>query len=304
MDQNFALAHWQRALYWEAKLGITDVGSELAGFSQSEKLARYLAAVDAAIDSEEDEILALKYRANKAFNELRLGDSRRLLERYVREYPNDIEGFSGIVETMASMRDAEGARRYLARLAQISHDDPRELNILLNNLLFVGLVNRAAELAHDVLARYPEHAFLIYQAHRVLLWSGQVAEARHWADVLRAREFPEDNIKLLMLRQACAEKNHTVATDLFNSVVNIEPLDPSIEFIALQIMNRPDEAHQMLVDAELDIYALASFLRYPYFDHRYFPELAARLEQQSINRPFISGPPYRCEAAEPTRPQS
>ena len=61
-------------------------------------------------------------------------------------------------------------------------------------------------------------------------------------------------------------------------------------------MNQPDAANQLLLDAGLDIYELASFLNYPYFDHTLFPELAGILEQQSIDRPFVTGPPYRCDA--------
>ena len=61
-------------------------------------------------------------------------------------------------------------------------------------------------------------------------------------------------------------------------------------------MNRPDDANQLLLDASLDVYALASLLNYPYFDHTLFPDLAAKLEQQGIDRPFITSPPYRCDA--------
>jgi hypothetical protein len=135
----------------------------------------------------------------------------------------------------------------------------------------------------------------VYQAHRILLWDGHVEEARQWADVVRASEFPVDSIRLLSLRQACAENDIAAAKILFDQLVNIDNPDISISHIATQIMSRPDEAHQRLVDANLGIQALASFLNYPYFDHNYFPELAAILEQQSIDRPIISGPPYACK---------
>ena len=82
-----------------------------------------------------------------------------------------------------------------------------------------------------------------------------------------------------MLRQACAEKNYAAAESLFKESVNIEHPDVSVVFIALQLMNKPDEAHQLLIDADLDISALSSFLNYPYFNHTYFSELAKTLEQ-------------------------
>ena len=295
IDEQFALAHKERSLYWEGQLGITDIGSESSNLSREEIRSNYFESIDSAIRTTADERRALLFRANKAFNELRLSDSRNLLERYIVAYPNDVEGLSAMVEAMASMRDAEGARQHLERTAEIARDDPIELNILLNNLLFVGLVDEAVDLARDVLGRYPQHAFLVYQAHRALLWQGHVAEARRWADTLRASEFPEENIRLVMLRQACAEKDYYAASSLFDAVLESSEPDPSTAFIAMQIMNRPDEAHQLLVDADLDVYALASFLNYPYFDHNYFPELAARLQQQAIERPFVRVPPYSCD---------
>jgi TolB-like protein len=302
IDEDFALAHWHASVYWESQIGVTDIGSELSGLSTDENLMRYMAAVNATIDAEDDEVRALKYRANKAENELRLTDARSLSERYVQEYPNDIEGLNQLISTLALMRDAAAAREHLNRLAKISRDDPLALNSLIVNLLFVGLHEDAAELARDVLSRYPQHSFLVYQAHRALLWNGDVEWARQWADVLRGSEFPDENIMLVMLRQACAEKNYAAAESLFEESVNIENPEISIVFILLQIMNRPDEAHQALIDADLDIHALSSFLNYPYFNHTYFSELAKTLEQQSIDRPFITGPPYRCETTEPISP--
>lgn len=49
LDDQFALAHWGRALYWEGQLGVTDIGSELSPLSREEKLEKYIDAVDAAI---------------------------------------------------------------------------------------------------------------------------------------------------------------------------------------------------------------------------------------------------------------
>ena len=295
IDENFALAHWHAAFYWESQVGLTDIGSEISELSIEEKLVRYLAAIDAAINAEDNDALALKYRAHKAHNELRIADAQNLAERYIDEYPNDIEGLNQLLETLANMRDADSVKEHLSRLTKIGHDDPNALNALLNKILFVGLVDEAVKLARDVLQRYPQHAFLVYQAHRVLLWDGHVEEARQWADVVRASEFPKDSIWLMSLRQACAENDITGAKILFDQLVNAENRDISIVYISMQIMSQPDTAHQLLIDADLDFRALASFLNYPYFDHNHFPELAAILKQQGVDRPFISGPPYACK---------
>ena len=112
----------------------------------------------------------------------------------------------------------------------------------------------------------------------------------------RRSEFPPENIKLVLLRQACAENDPDLARRLFNEATTIYRQDPSVHWLGLHLMGKPDEAHQLLVDAELDMHALASFLNYPFFDHTWFPELAGILEQQGIDRPFIKGPPYACKS--------
>ena len=91
-----------------------------------------------------------------------------------------------------------------------------------------------------------------------------------------------------------------VALQLANWLISRDENDLSINFIVNQIMGNPREAHQLLIDAELDIQALRSFLGYPFFNHTYFPELVKILEQQGIDRHFVHGPPYRCEA-QPTK---
>ncbi len=295
IDPGFALAHWHTSIYWASQLGVTDIQSILSRASRAERLERYLEAIDSAIDAEQDSTRALRFRADKAHYELRLRDSARLYDRFLAEYPHDQDGLSAAIDNLGWMRDAEAMRGYLPSLMAATYEDPVQLNGVILDLLFVGLEDEAVNMARDGLRRFPEHAFMMYQAHRALLWAGHSDEARQWADVLKSRELPPENIDLVLLRQACADGDITTAEFFLNKVAQTYAgADPAAYYIALQIMNRPDDANRLLVDAELDIYALASFLNYPYFDHTQFPELAAKLEQQGIDRPFTSGPPYRC----------
>lgn len=296
LDDQFALAHWGRALYWESQLSVTDIGSELSPLSREERLEKYVNAVDAAIGNQENEALALMFLGNKARNELRYADSRRYYESYIEAYPNDIEGLQQLIGTIAYARDLEGARPHMQRILSVSLDDPLLLNAVINDVLFVGLVDDAVSLARDLVQRFPQHAFLLYQSHRILLWAGHTEEAAALADILRGSEFPAENIKLVLLRQACAEGDQTAAQQYYEEVVAIQRPDPSLDWLGLHIMGKPEAAHRILVEADMDKYALASFLNYPFFDHTYFPELAAILEQQGIVRPFIESPPYACKS--------
>ena len=294
LDSTFALAHWRLAGYWATQFSITQIGSELSELSLEEDFANYTAAIDAAIEHEENEALALKFKASKAFNEFRFSDSQRYLESYVKEYPNDAEGLTQLIGIFSNAKDKEGARPHINRNIEIARDDAYEINGLLNNMLFLGFVDEAVSLARESVARFPQHAFILYQSHRVLLWAGFTEEAAALVEPIRRSEFPIDNVLLVLVRQACAEGDRTSAEQYLDQALALDTNDESIGYIGLQILGRPAEAHQLLVDAEMDNWAIASFLTYPYFDHTLFPEIAGILEQQSIDRRFISGPPYAC----------
>jgi len=295
LDEYFALAHWGRALYWESELNITDIGSQSSNLSREQLLEKYSQAVNAAIANEESEALAFKFRANKARTELRVEDARRFYESYIQAYPNDIEGLAQMLETLAYQQNMEATRIYLPRILEFSHGDPFQLNAIINNVLFVGFVDEAVDLARDAIERYPQHAFLQYQAHRILLWAGHTKEAAALVDRLRGSEFEAQNIKLVLMRQACAEGDQAAAQQHFEEAMSIIGVNISVRWLGLHLLGKPDEAYQALVDAGVDKYALASFLSYPFFDHTRFPELARILEQQGIDRPFDERPPYACE---------
>jgi TolB-like protein/tetratricopeptide (TPR) repeat protein len=294
-DPEFALAHWNRAVYWDSQLSITTIGGELSELPTEQKAAEFNSAIDAAIAHVENEALSFKFKALKADHEFRFLDSRDHLKRYLDIYPHDVEGQQRLLTAFANVRDFEGAAEYVDRFLEYSHDDALQINALLNNILFIGHVDAAVQLARESVQRFPQHAFLTYQAHRVLLWAGHTEEAAALVDALRRSEFPEENILLVLMRQACAEGDLASAEKHFARIQQIWVHDKSVEYIGLQILGRPDDAHRALLESELDNFAVASFINYPYFDHRYFPEMAAILERQGVERQFIESPPYACK---------
>jgi len=302
IDETFSLAHYRKAFYWESQLGVTDVGSDRSTLSPDEMMEQFIRASDMAIRYAPDEGRALLYRAFKADGELRFSDAIRLAEEYIALYPNEISGYSTLSDAAASVRDAAALRRHYEAMRILAKDDQNELNILLTNTLFVGLPEKAAEMAREVLPKFPQHGFVTYQSHRILLWVGANAEARKWIPAIRGAEFPEENIWLVELRQACADG------DLETANLNAEKLlrhdrgqpkeDVSLKFIAHVVMGRTAEAHGEIAKLDLNLQELRSFLGYPYFNHNYFPELAAILEQQGIDRSYIEAPPYACKGSD------
>jgi TolB-like protein len=295
LDKNFSQAYWYQALFWVSQLRLTNIGGDLSPLTKEEKKRRLHAVIDAGRAAAPGPIAAAQFDALRAEVEFRFRDAIRFAETYIEAHPYDIEGLNRMVLNASVLRDQRPVEKHLEQIRRLVSDDPLALNALLNNLLFVGLEGEALNLARSAVERFPEHAFILYQSHRVYLWNGLVDEGRALLDELLRSDFERDSLQLAELRQACAGGDTEAAGPISAKILGAEERDLSLSYIVLQIMSRPDDAHQLLIDAELDLQGLSGFMNYPYFNHTYFPEVTRMLEQQSAERQFIDGPPYRCE---------
>jgi len=291
-DSNFASAYYHQSLYWQSELGITNIGQGSSGLPPEEVMANFERTIDATIQSIDDQTPKLKYQAVKAIQELRYRDAVRYSDRYLAEYPYDIDALTTLIQATAVLRDSATAEKYVAQILRTVSDDPLTINALLNNMLFAGLTEAAVSVTRDAVRRFPNHVYVAYQGHRTLLWGGAIDEARSLIDVVRLGEFDTENIDLMLLRQACGEGDDTVAEQVYRKLDS--DADISIRFLGNIIYGYPEKAHQVVIDAGLDLQALNSFLGYPYFDYKYFPALVAVLEPQGISPLSIDGPPYAC----------
>ena len=295
IDPAFTSAWWEQALFWESQLGITDIGSEVSAMAAADKFRLFTEAADNSITLSNEGGRVNHFKGVKASVESRWRDAIAYSELHVAEFPNDLAGLGRLIDSYSAIRDGDGMRAHLEQLLDMAHDDPLELNGIVNNLLFADLVDEAVALGRDVLQRYPEHMFLVYQSHRALLWAGHLDEARRWAEVLQRSEFPAENVYLVALRQACADDDQASAKKYAQLLRLPGDSDTSIDFITLIMFGQSETAHQFLIEQDVDVHGLNSFMNYPYFNHTYFPEIVDRLERQGIERPFIQAPPYACE---------
>jgi hypothetical protein len=294
IDSNFASAYVRQAYYWESELGITNIGQGISGLRPDEVMANFERTINAAIRLVDDPTLKSKYQALKALPELRFRDALRYAEQYLADYPVDIEALNILIQAAAVFRDTSTAEKYVPQFQRTTSDDPIAVNALLNNMLFAGLTDAAVDMTRDALKRFPNHVYLAYQGHRALLWGGAVDEARPLIDVVRLGGFPDENIDVMLLRQACAEGDLATAEQVFRKLDRDEA-NVSTRFIANVIYGDEAKGHQVVMDSGLDAQALYSFLSYPYFDYRHFPALVAVLEPQGISPKSIKGPPYTCK---------
>ena len=303
IDPGFALAYYRQSAYWSGELGITNIGQGDSGLSPDEVMNNFERTIDETIRLTNDPNMTLKYQAVKASAELRYRDAMSFAERYLSEYPYAIDGLNELMLATAVLRDTETAEKYLAQILRTTGDDPQAINQLLNNMLFAGLTEAAVAMTRDAIKRFPNHAYLGYQGHRVLLWSGAIDEARSLVETVRRSDFPESNITMMQLRQACAEGDLDLAEQHYQRLETAVD-DVGGRFVWNIIYGYPQKAHQLVIDADLDLQALGGFLGYPYFDHKKFPSLVAVLEPQGISPHSIDGPPYACKHPATTSPES
>ncbi len=295
LDEKFSQAYWYQALFWVSQLRLTNIGGDLSTLTDGDKQRRLHDVIDAGRESAPGPAAAAQFDALKAEVEFRFRDAIRFSETYIEAHPYDIEGLNRLVHNASVLGDQRPVVRHLEQIRRLVSDDPLALNALLNNMLFVGLEEESLALARNSVERFPQHAFILYQSHRVYLWNGLVDEGRDLLEELLRSDFERDSLDLARLRQACAEGDVDAAGPIAAKILGAEEPDLSLSYIALQIMSRPRDAHQLLIDVKLDLQGLNGFMNYPYFNHTYFPEVTRILEAQSAERPFIDGPPYRCE---------
>ena len=163
-------------------------------------------------------------------------------------------------------------------------------------LLFSGDDKFLRTFAQNAVDRFGESANVMYQAHRALLWVGDIDGAAKVLPVILTSDLPDNNRYLVLLRQACAENRLADANRLYTKALEQFAGDAAITWIGHKIMGNEEEAVEVLMDYDIknDMITLQAFLGYGTFDARPYPNLMAILESQGIDRGEPVETPYQC----------
>jgi TolB-like protein len=297
LDPGFALAHWMLADFWHIQLSATNMVAGIVEMSAEEMTARFDDAIDKAIETERDPINAIQYRVLQAEKYMKLAQALRLNTEYLALRPNDQsaqETHLGLLATLSmddqlasAIKDYQERDGYDALVSQASMTyllvgtDPQSIRA------FVGIA----------LERVGDSAFVMYQAHRALLWAGDVDGASRIAPILGSSDLPEESRALITLRQACAEDRLSDAMRIYDRIQMNYPDQRSNIWLSHRIMGNDDDAFETLADLDKreDLSSIGDFLSYAYFDARPFPNLMALLESQGIEPREPREIPYRCK---------
>jgi tetratricopeptide (TPR) repeat protein len=296
IDPEFAKAHWQLANFWTIQLSTTNIVAGLTDMDRNEMQALYEEAIDNAILHEKDPVDQTKYRAFKANIDLKFRQALRLNAEYLEQRPLDQQAQNLHLTIVGSIGSDAEIIDAVRRFEAIDGHDRIVTNNSITRLTYSGDMDYLRDFVRSALQHWPDDAFVHYQAHRALLWAGDVDAAAQVMPLILASDVPEDTRNMVLLRQACAERRIDDARKLYQRALERFADDYSIVWLSHKIMGDEEAAIATLADLDDpdDLTGLADFLTYSTFDPRPFPNLMALLESQGIERREPIEVAYRC----------
>lgn len=295
LDPEFSLAYWKLADFWRVQNSTTNIVSDIVEMPREEMDALFNEAIDKAIETERDPVNILRYRVLRAIKYMQLGLALRLNTEYLEHRPNDQDAQNRQLELLTSHgRDEE----LMAAIKDYQERDGYDVVVTQASMTYL-LTSDDNDYIRDfvktAMERMGDSAFVQYQAHRALLWAGDIDGASRINESLQSSDLPEESRTLVALRQACAEKRRSDASRYYEQMLTRFP-DFSTDWISHLIMGDNEAAFDTLIelDNEDDLRQIGDFLTYAYFDASLYPNLMALLDAQGIKPREPKEIPYRC----------
>jgi len=292
MDPGFADAQLQLADLWEKQLNPTSTQYVASGIPRAEKLERYDKAIAAAIKNARSEMTRTEAEMRAAAFDLRFMDQIALAERMTELEPEKRIGWAWLAYLYQAIGAFEASRDAGFKAWSLpAAIDVRDGTIIEN-------VHRARPadaiiLVDEALSRPDPTASVIYQSQRSLLTNGQFERAAELVEMYRQRSADEEGVLIMQLRQACAEGRIDDADAVYDK------LDPNsnTQWLFLKTLGFDDRARELLrpLDTPENLIMLSSYLTYPHFEARDYPELWRVLTAQGIDRPPARPMAFRCK---------
>jgi TolB-like protein len=297
LDPEFAFAYRRLALFWRLQMITSNISFGLTELSTKEIRAQYEKAIDNAIRYEKDPVLRIADRADKAYAEMKFLQALRLNTSYLEQRPNDHDAQAQQLDLYQTLGMYDEAVVAVAEFYERDGYSPIVTVQSILSLLYGDHRDVLHEFTEKSVERFADNVNVLYQAHRALLWAGDIDGASRILPLVQASDMEADNRALATLRQACAEGKTALGTRIFDQILRDYPDEVAAVWLSRKIMGRDDEALQMLqtLDNAENMTSLASFYGYGHFDARQFPHLLAILEAQGID-PYAAKPiPYQCK---------
>jgi TolB-like protein len=296
-DPQFALGYWELAQFWVVQLQENNIVAGNLDLSNAEMRLRFDEAIENAIRYERDAVTKSKYRVTQALQNGNYAQALRLNSAFLEQRPNDQSAQDTQLQLLVEMSLDEELKAAILEFQQRDGHDFLVVNDSMTFSLVTDDREFVREFAQTALRRLGDSAFIRYQAHRALLWSGDVDGAAQLLPFINASDLPMESKSLVALRQACAENRLSDAAKLFDRLMATTEGDASMNYIGNMIFGQTDAANAALkpLDDSSDIAVLKDFVSYAYFDAYQFPNLLEALEAQGITPRQPKAMPYRCK---------
>ncbi len=292
LDPTFAQAYNSLAALYQNELTPVVIGYGSMKLPYEEKLSLFNGSIDKAIEYAVTEEIRKLYEARKSFVNLDFRRSLSLLDDYLNYRPKDTYALNLATIITTHLHERGRALSYCKSFRENMLDNADDYTTLIANYFWSGAYSEGAEIALEGLKKFPYNNPLIYQSHRILLWSGDWEEATALTRKITVENFSEDAVNMVMLRQACMEQDEEKALYIYNE--RMTQINIGSRWIALRFIGRDKEAYNLIrhLDEENQLFSLSTWLHYPYFDYSQFPNLRRELELLDIHDAPLQQVPF------------
>jgi TolB-like protein len=297
LDPEFSKAYFRLYWFWSSQMLSAQIFYGLTDLSHEEIKKRRDEALDNAIDFESDPVTARYLSAFRAWGKLDIRRAHRLIVEYRKQRPNDWDAFGfeiGIMSELALFKEIPAIVEDILERDVLNADNSETL---LQGLRTVEDAELMRRLARESVERFgDDSALVLYQAHRQLLWASDIDGASGILPRIQNSDLPVDNRQLAELRQLCAEGRTTDADRLYAKMMEQYPDEVGLKWLATKVIGHDEAAEQqfMAFDEQNDFETLASYLNYPQFDPKPFPNFMKALAGQEMEDRVVLQLPYRC----------
>ena len=297
VDPKFASAYGYIALFWTLQLQSNQISFGISEEPLAVRKARRDEALENAIRYEKDPVQKLVYEASQARDQRDFRRTLRLRQEYFDARPTSDFGIGGL---FVAYREVSLNREVTALIKKIYAEYEFTERFAYQAMQSIRTVEDAAfmrEIAQAAVKRYGENTNLLYQAHRQLLWAGDIDGASSLIPRISNSDMAEESRDLVTLRQACAEKKVAGANKIHARMLEKYPDDFSILWLAYKIVGDDETASQMFVeyDERKDLDRISDYLAYAHFDPRPYPNFMQATAGQGFEDREVLELPYRCD---------
>jgi TolB-like protein len=296
IDPEFSTAHYQRTFIRIGKLYGVSPTSSFSGLTIDEVEKQFYDAIDQAIQHEDDAAVRTRYRARRSWIDMNFRQALQQYNEYLELRPGDEDAMTDRFIVLRSL----ALRDQAIKLALEFVENDVKLNgatgQALQAMFHAKDPDAIVAYAKTIIEHAPDNIFLLYQAHKALLWAMDVDAARDVLPKILSSKYPETGKALAQLRQACAEERKSDALRF-----HAEAIESSDRLVVIWLANKfigeDEKADSVLreYDEQGKLHNLAGLLQYGAFDPTILPNLMARTTGQGIEDREIFDIPFRCD---------